>query len=201
MFTGIIQNQGTLTHFRRVGRALNLTITAAPIITTALKLGDSVAVNGACLTVVALATPAFTVNVMPESVTRTNLSQLRPGQSVNLERALAANGRLDGHFVLGHVDYQGTLLRQRRDQTALKLFFSLPAAYQTQLVEKGSVAVNGVSLTVVTVQATSFEIDLIPHSQQTTNLTQLKIGDAVNVETDILGKYMTKQNQLSGGSY
>ncbi|VDG20018.1 riboflavin synthase [Lactiplantibacillus mudanjiangensis] len=198
MFTGIVQTKGHVKQVQRQGQTLRLTITAADIVTPDLKLGDSIAVNGVCLTATQLATPDFTVEVMPESVRRTNLGQLRPGQLVNLERALAANGRLDGHFVLGHVDYLSQLIRRQVDQNAIKLFFKLPAAYQPYVVEKGSVAIDGVSLTIVTVTATSFEIDLIPHSQQATTLGSLKLGCAVNIETDVLGKYLVKQTQLKG---
>ncbi|CAJ1229921.1 riboflavin synthase [Lactiplantibacillus xiangfangensis] len=199
MFTGIVQTQGRVKKVRRQGQSLDLTITAGTITTPDFKLGDSLAVNGACLTAVTIAAPDVVVNVMPESVRRTNLGELRPGQLVNLERALAASARLDGHFVLGHVDYQGQLVRRQVDQTSLRLFFQLPAAYQALVVEKGSVAVDGVSLTVVAVTSTTFEIDLIPHSQHSTTLGCLKIGDHVNVETDILGKYITKQVRSERG--
>ncbi|MFC6180203.1 riboflavin synthase [Lactiplantibacillus daowaiensis] len=198
MFTGIVQTQGKVTQIQHQGQTLRLTITAPTIVTPDLKLGDSIAVNGACLTATTLTDSTFTVDVMPESVRRTNLGQLHPGQAVNLERALAANGRLDGHFVLGHVDYLSQLKRRQVDQNAIKLWFSLPAAYQALVVEKGSVAVDGVSLTVVAVTATSFEIDLIPHSRLITTLGALKIGAAVNIETDILGKYLAKQTQVEG---
>ena len=199
MFTGIVQTQGQVTQLKRQGQQLVLAITAGRITTPDLKIGDSIAVNGVCLTATQIAAPVVTVEVMPESVRRTMLGELRIGAVVNLERALAVSARLDGHFVLGHVDYRSQLVRRQVDQTALRLFFKLPARYRQLVVEKGSVAVDGVSLTVVKVTSTNFEIDLIPHSQQVTTLGQLKLGAHVNIETDIIGKYISQQAQLERG--
>lgn len=196
MFTGIIQTQGHVQHVTHRGETLTLQINAPQLITPTFKIGDSVAVNGACLTATQLTATTFTVDVMPESVRRTNLGSLKPDQAVNLERPLQANGYVDGHFVLGHVDYQGRLVKQQVDQNAMRLWFSLAQPYQAQLVEKGSVAVDGVSLTVVQVTADTFEVDLIPHTQQQTTLSHLKVDDPVNIETDILGKYMVRQRSL-----
>lgn len=193
MFTGIVKATGTVQQVTRQQQAMQLQITAPELVTPELWLGSSIAVNGACLTVTVTTATSFSVDVMPESVKRTNLGQLQVGQRVNLEPALTPKTTLDGHFVLGHVDYCGRLLRRQADQNAWRLFFELPATYQQLVVEKGSITVDGVSLTVVSVQEGQFEVDLIPHSQQVTTLGSLTVGTLVNVETDILGKYVVRQ--------
>lgn len=191
MFTGIVQTRGIVRQIDCRGKMLALKI-EAPAVMARLVVGASVAVNGACLTVTRRDDRVFTADVMPESVRRTNLGQLRLGQAVNIEPALTLQTGLDGHLVLGHVDYCGTVMRLQRDQTALRLWVSLPAAQRYQVVEKGSVTIEGVSLTVVAVSATAFEVDLIPHSQGVTTLGHLVVGRPVNVETDILGKYVAQ---------
>lgn len=198
MFSGIVQAKGRVSQCQRDALEMTLTITAPTIVTPTLKIGDSVAVNGICLTVTALQPDAFSVAVMPETTRRTNLGQMRVGAQVNLERALQVNGRLDGHIVQGHVDYCGQVQELVPDEHALRLLISLPADYQALVVPKGSIAVDGVSLTVVAVSASTFEVDLIPHSQDVTTLSALQIGDTVNVETDILGKYLARQVVLEG---
>lgn len=192
MFTGIIKTVGTVTTVRHLGQALRLTVNAPAVVTPTLPIGASIAINGTCLTVVTKTATDFSADVMPESVRRTNLGQLTAGAHVNVEPALKPEDGLDGHFVQGHVDYCGRFVRKQRDQNALRLWFSLPQAYQPNVVEKGAVAVDGVSLTVVAVNATEFEIDLIPHSQAVTTLSQLRPGAPVNIETDVIGKYVAK---------
>mgnify|MGYP001181826302 CR=1 FL=1 len=192
MFTGIVKTRGTVQTVQRRGDGLDLTVSAPSVVNDQLLIGASVAVNGTCLTVTAKQADAFTANVMAESIRRTNLGQLRPGQLVNVEPALTLSTGLGGHLVLGHVDYCGRLLRRMVTPSALRLWISLPTAYQSLVVEKGSVAVDGVSLTVVAVTATNFEIDLIPHSQAVTTLRHLTVGAPLNVETDILGKYVAR---------
>ena len=198
MFSEIVQAKGRVSQCQRDALEMTLTITAPTIVTPTLKIGDSVAVNGICLTVTALQPDAFSVAVMPETARRTNLGQIKVGSEVNLERALQVNGRLDGHIVQGHVDYCGQVQELVADEHALRVLISLPADYQALVVPKGSIAVDGVSLTVVAVTASTFEVDLIPHSQDVTTLSALQIGDAVNVETDILGKYLARQVVLEG---
>lgn len=193
MFTGIVKATGTVHTIQPHATGLTLQITAPTIVTPNLPIGASIAVNGTCLTVTKKTVTAFSADVMAETVRRTNLSQLRPGQSVNLEPALTATTGLDGHFVLGHVDYCGRLCQRIVTPSALRLFIELPATYRSLVVEKGSVAIDGVSLTVVNVSGTQFEIDLIPHSQQVTTLGALAVNTAVNVETDIIGKYVARQ--------
>ncbi|CAM3167059.1 riboflavin synthase [Lactiplantibacillus plajomi] len=192
MFTGIIKTVGTVTTVRHLGQALRLTVNAPAVVTPTLPIGASIAINGTCLTVVTKTATDFSADVMPESVRRTNLGQLTAGARVNVEPALKPEDGLDGHFVQGHVDYCGRFVRKQHDQNALRLWFSLPQAYQPYVVEKGAVAVDGVSLTVVAVNATEFEIDLIPHSQAVTTLSQLRPGAPVNIETDMIGKYVAK---------
>ncbi|EQM55515.1 riboflavin synthase subunit alpha [Lactiplantibacillus plantarum EGD-AQ4] len=198
MFSGIVQAKGRVSQCQRDALEMTLTIIAPTIVTPTLKIGDSVAVNGICLTVTALQSDAFSVAVMPETTRRTNLGQIKVGSEVNLERALQVNGRLDGHIVQGHVDYCGQVQELVADEHALRVLISLPADYQALVVPKGSIAVDGVSLTVVAVTASTFEVDLIPHSQDVTTLSALQVGDAVNVETDILGKYLARQVVLEG---
>lgn len=192
MFTGIIKGQGTVTAVTHRGDGLRLTVDAPAVVDERLLIGASIAVNGTCLTVITKNATRFTADVMAESVRRTNLGQLRAGQRVNVEPALAVTDRLDGHVVQGHVDYCGHLVRRLREPTAERLLISLPPEYQRLVVEKGAIAVDGVSLTVVAVSATSFEVDLIPHSRDMTILGQLAVGAPVNVETDILGKYVAR---------
>ena len=157
-----------------------------------LKLGDSVAVNGVCLTVTALRPGGFSADVMHETLDRSALSELRPGSAVNLERAMAANGRFGGHIVAGHVDGTGRITRLRRDDNAV--WYTLQAGPEVlrYVVEKGSVAVDGISLTVAQVGQDWFSVSVIPHTASATVLGQRRAGDRVNLECDIIGKYVEK---------
>ena len=198
MFSGIVQETGRVSQVQQRALEMTLTIAAPTIVTPSLKIGDSLAINGICLTVTALRPDEFSVAVMPETMRRTNLMALVVGSQVNLERALQLNDHLDGHIVQGHVDYCGRVQRCLPDAHARRLLISLPSEYRALVVTKGSVAVDGVSLTVVAVTDTTFEVDLIPHSQAVTTLSNLQVGDTVNVETDILGKYLAQQLALEG---
>ena len=157
-----------------------------------LKLGDSVAVNGVCLTVTALRPGGFSADVMHETLDRSALSELRPGSAVNLERAMAANGHFGGHIVAGHVDGTGRITRLRRDDNAV--WYTLQAGPEVlrYVVEKGSVAVDGISLTVAQVGQDWFSVSVIPHTASATVLGQRRAGDRVNLECDIIGKYVEK---------
>ena len=192
MFTGLIEEQGRVLTPPRNGK-LSL---AASKVTEGLSLGDSIAVNGVCLTVSAFSGQRFTADVMPETLHRSNLGELRTGSLVNLERALPATGRFGGHFVSGHIDGVGSLLSVRPVGNAL--IFSIRAAPELLrgIVEKGSVAIDGISLTVAAVGAADFTVSLIPHTRTVTNLGAKRIGSLLNIETDILGKYALK---LLGG--
>lgn len=194
MFTGIVQNVGTIAALSPVGETATIRI-ETPLTATS-RIGESVAVDGICLTITACDAAGFTTTVMPETVRRTNLAGLQAGDAVDLELALAADGRLDGHFVLGHVDQTTPLISRKREQNAVVLRFALPSESRRYVVAKGSVALNGVSLTITTVDATSFGVSLIPHTLDETVLGTLAVGDFVNVEYDILGKYLVRQQEV-----
>lgn len=193
MFTGLIEEQGRVLTPPRNGK-LSL---AASKVTEGLALGDSIAVNGVCLTVSAFFGQRFTADVMPETLHRSNLGELRTGSLVNLERALPATGRFGGHFVSGHIDGVGSLLSVRPEGNAL--IFSIRAAPELLrgIVEKGSVAIDGISLTVVEVTETLFSVSVIPHTAAVTTLAGKRPGDRLNLETDMIGKYVLRALSLS----
>ena len=193
MFTGLIEEQGRVLTPPRNGK-LSL---AASKVTEGLALGDSIAVNGVCLTVSAFSGQRFTADVMPETLHRSNLGELRTGSLVNLERALPATGRFGGHFVSGHIDGVGSLLSVRPEGNAL--IFSIRAAPELLrgIVEKGSVAIDGISLTVVEVTETLFSVSVIPHTAAVTTLAGKRPGDHLNLETDMIGKYVLRALSLS----
>ena len=194
---------GVIRAIRRGARSAVLSIGAAAVLSD-LKLGDSVAVNGVCLTVTSLRPGGFSADVMHETLDRSALSELRSGSAVNLERAMAANGRFGGHIVAGHVDGTGRITRLRRDDNAV--WYTLQAGPEVlrYVVEKGSVAVDGISLTVAQVGQDWFSVSVIPHTASATVLGQRRAGDRVNLECDIIGKYVEKllrpaQGQLPEG--
>lgn len=192
MFTGIIEEVGAVS--RRSGAELTL---MAKTVREDLQLGDSVAVDGACLTVAALLPDAFVVQVSPESFSRTTLGQLRPGHAVNLERAMRADGRLGGHFVLGHVDGVGRI-ESVRDMGEFSLWrFRAPDEVARYLVPKGSIAIDGISLTVVDPERDRFSVAIIPVTLRHTTLGTKGSGDAVNMEADLIGKHIF--HYLKGG--
>lgn len=193
MFTGLIEEQGRVLTPPRNGK-LSL---AASKVTEGLALGDSIAVNGVCLTVSAFSGQRFTADVMPETLHRSNLGELRIGSLVNLERALPATGRFGGHFVSGHTDGVGSLLSVRPEGNAL--IFSIRAAPELLrgIVEKGSVAIDGISLTVVEVTETLFSVSVIPHTAAVTTLAGKRPGDRLNLETDMIGKYVLRALSLA----
>jgi riboflavin synthase len=191
MFTGIIEELGRVRSLRRTGISFSLEVEAHRIL-EGTRVGDSVATNGVCLTVTRLSEEGFTADVMPETVHRTALGRLVPGSRVNLELAMALGDRLGGHLVSGHVDAVARLARRVADETALRLTFEADAALLRHVVEKGSVAVNGVSLTVTGVDASTFSVSLIPLTQGETNLTDLRVGDEVNIESDMIIKYVER---------
>lgn len=193
MFTGLIQEQGRISRIVKHQHNIKLTCKASRKLLADYKIGDSMAINGVCLTCVAKAGDAFTVDVMPETFRRTIFSESRVGDLVNLELAMSANARFEGHLVTGHVDGVSTLVQKKSDETALVLSFAFPKELEGQIVGQGSIAVNGVSLTVVSVKSGQFSVSLIPHTAEETNLASLKKGDKVNIETDILVKYMQAQ--------
>ena len=185
MFTGIVQEVGTI-----VAVPAGKLVIGGGNILDGLETGASVAVNGVCLTATAIGADSFTVDTVPETLRRSNLGQLRPGSRVNLERALTLSGELGGHIVQGHVDATGTLISTRPEGPAVILRFQAPPEVMKYVVEKGFIAVDGTSLTVVDRDATSFSVSVIPLTQTLTILLDKKTGDQVNLEADIIGKYV-----------
>ncbi len=185
MFTGIVEEVGTVAAVREGG----LAIRAATVLSDA-HVGDSICINGVCLTVTAIKGDTFTVDTVPETLRRSNLGDLRAGDPVNLERALLPSTRMGGHFVQGHIEGTGTLVEQRPDGDAWLLRFEVPPELARYIVEKGFIAVDGISLTVVSRDAHSFVVTVIPFTRTHTNLGTRTVGDRVNLETDILAKYV-----------
>jgi len=197
MFTGIIEETGQVASITPGRHAIRLVVQSART-GHGLRSGDSVAVNGACLTVVKVGRQAsrkrtrLDFDLLRETWRRTNLQFVRAGSLVNLERPLRADGRLDGHFVTGHVDGLGRITRWERSGSDHVLEIAAPASVRRYLVEKGSIAVDGISLTVAALTARGFRIWIIPHTWEVTSLRQRQVGDAVNLEADILGKFVEK---------
>ena len=191
MFTGIIEEIGAIRSIRRGTRSAVLSIGAETVLAD-LKTGDSVAVNGVCLTATSVDGGGFTADVMHETLRRSSLGALIPGSPVNLERAMAADGRFGGHIVSGHIDGTGTIAETRRDDNAVWYTVSAAPALLRHIVEKGSIAIDGISLTVAAVTDQDFSVSIIPHTGAQTTLLDRKAGDTVNLETDILGKYVAR---------
>ena len=191
MFTGIVEELGTVRRIQKGSHSAILEIEAREILSD-LKLGDSVAVNGVCLTVIALHGRGFSADVMHETINRSSLIQLKSGSHVNLERAMAANGRFGGHIVAGHVDGMGTILSITRDDTAIWYTVKAEPPVMRYIIEKGSITIDGISLTVARVDRESFAVSVIPHTQKVTILGERRVGDLVNLENDMIGKYVEK---------
>lgn len=197
VFTGLILEKGKILRIKHMGQTIKLTCQASRQLLEDYQIGDSMAINGVCLTAVEKANQQFTVDIMPETFQRTTFSRLKINDEVNLERALPYNGRLEGHLVAGHVDGVTRLREKRVQENALVLTFDLPKEFQGEIISQGSIAINGVSLTVTQVVATNFSISLIPHSRKQTNLGELMRGEYVNFETDMLWKYVKAQLSIS----
>lgn len=191
MFTGIVEEMGTIKSIRKGSHSAVLEI-QAKVVLEDIHLGDSIAVNGVCLTATSFSPTSFTADVMHETLNRSSLANLRPGSRVNLERAMAANGRFGGHIVAGHVDGVGTVLQTRKDDNAIWYTIGAGPEVLRYVVEKGSITIDGISLTVAKVTDSSFSISAIPHTVAVTVLQDRKPGDTVNLETDIIGKYVEK---------
>ncbi|MFO7540199.1 MAG: riboflavin synthase [Chloroflexota bacterium] len=191
MFTGIIEEIGTVIRLQRTGDGYDLAIRARTVLADT-RLGDSIAVDGVCLTVTHLGTDSFTVGLSPETRVRTNLTRLRAGTAVNLERSLTPSSRLGGHFVQGHIDGTGTIGHLRREADALWLTVTTDPDLLRYVVNKGYIALDGVSLTVVKVEANSFTVQLVAYTQAQVTLPAKKLGDLLNIEVDVLGKYVEK---------
>ncbi|KNZ41785.1 riboflavin synthase [Acetobacterium bakii] len=191
MFTGIIEEIGKITAIQKAGKSSKLGIWG-DIIFDDLKIGDSVAVNGVCLTVSAFGNKNFTADVMSESLERSELGKLKPGSFVNLERAMPANGRFGGHMVSGHIDGTGTITKMEKDENAVWVTVKAEKRILKYIIEKGSIAIDGISLTVAKLDDTSFSVSLIPHTGQQTTLLTKKVGEGVNLENDSVGKYIER---------
>ncbi|MBN2095883.1 riboflavin synthase [Candidatus Peregrinibacteria bacterium] len=187
MFTGIIETTGTIAQ-----KTDTQLMVEAPAIVTNLKKGSSIAVDGVCLTVTELSDSGFSADFMPETAQKTIIGNYKKGAQVNLELPMPANGRFEGHMVTGHVEEAGEIIDIRPDGNAHILTIRMPERLMKYVAEKGSVTINGISLTVISVSDNDFTVSIIPHTWEVTNLSLLKTGDQVNLETDILAKYLEK---------
>lgn len=199
MFTGIIEQIGTVKSIVKGDKSAKLTIQANQIFTD-LKLGDSVAVNGVCLTVSNLDGELFEADTMAETLNRTDLGTLKSGSKVNLERAMSVNDRFGGHIVSGHIDGTGTITNTKRNDNAIEITISTTRKITRYIVEKGSVAIDGISLTVVKVWDDHFQVSVIPHTGKSTTLLNKSAGSTVNIENDIVGKYIERFCTVSNTS-
>lgn len=194
MFTGIIETLGTIQELKKEKDNIHITIDAA--ITTELKIDQSVAHNGICLTVVAIKDTSYTVTAIDETIKKTNLGEWREGDLVNLERAMKLGDRLDGHIVQGHVDQTGTCISIQETNGSWLYTFEYDAKLSNITIEKGSITVNGVSLTVVNSKKNHFSVAIIPYTHEHTNFKDFKVGSKINLEFDVIGKYVSRLNQL-----
>ncbi len=197
MFSGIVEELGTVRDVRLEGEPKQIVFGASQALEDA-RIGDSIAVNGVCLTVESMSTDAFAAGVMPETLRRTNLGELKPGDTVNLERSLAPTGRIGGHFVQGHVDATGEVRELHADGAALVVKIAVPAQVSRYMVEKGYITVDGASLTVVEAAPDWFTVSLVYHTQEHITLSRKQPGERVNLEVDIIAKYVERLVQAGG---
>jgi riboflavin synthase len=195
MFTGIIEETGVIQDLRFLATEAVLTV-ASKVIPPSLKIGDSISINGVCLTATGVGTDQFRCDISSETLQRSTFRKAKKGTLVNLERSLMVGDRLGGHFVLGHVDDLGRLVGKISSGEGYTISIDFPQRLERYLVHKGSIAVNGISLTISVLGKESFSVAVIPHTYRSTNLSQLMIGDSVNLEVDILGKYFERFFQL-----
>ncbi|WP_409304338.1 riboflavin synthase [Peribacillus sp. SCS-155] len=194
MFTGIIEDIGTVSSISSSGQSMQLTINSEKIVED-VHLGDSISVNGVCLTVTHFTNHAFTVDVMPETVKDTSLKMLKSGSPVNLERAMSPSGRFGGHFVSGHIDGTGTIVKKERKDNAVYYSIQLDEDLIKYCIPKGSIAIDGTSLTIFRIEGGTVTVSLIPLTHQDTVLGRKNAGDIVNIENDMIGKYIIHQAQ------
>ena len=197
MFTGIVEETGVIRRLDIKGKSGTIEIKADKVL-EGTKVGDSIAVNGICLTVTSMTQEFFTADVMAETVRRSSLKSASAGDRVNLERAMAADGRFGGHIVSGHIDGTGTIADMRREENAIWIRIKAAPEILDLIVEKGSICIDGISLTVAAVTDNDFSVSVIPHTLDVTILADKKPGDTVNLENDIVGKYVQKLMGLSG---
>ena len=191
MFTGIVEETGVIKLISMQGNSGSIAIKARKVLNKTL-VGDSIAVNGICLTVTSLQADGFTADVMPETIRRSSLKNAKPGQKVNLERAMSADGRFGGHIVSGHIDGTGTIAEMTNEGNAIWVKIKADKSILNLVVEKGSICIDGISLTVAKVTDFDFSVSVIPHTGQETTLLTKKISDEVNLENDVIGKYVQK---------
>lgn len=191
MFTGLIEEMGTVLTSICGTNSGEISIKANRVLTDT-KIGDSIAVNGVCLTVTKLLNNGFTADVMPETFRRTNLGNLKNGDLVNLERAMPAYGRFGGHIVSGHIDGTGHIQEIKKEENAVWVRITADECILQLIVEKGSITIDGISLTVASVSSDSFQVSIIPHTGSETTLLKKKVGDLVNLENDMIGKYVKR---------
>ena len=194
MFTGLVEEKGNVVSIDPInnGAAVELTV-AANVVHADAKIGDSIAINGCCLTVIKIDGGQLSFEAGSETLSRTNLGNLETGSPVNLERALAVGQRMGGHYVSGHIDVLATVDQRNEDGQWAEFWFRVPSEWTKQMANKGSVAIDGISLTLVEVQAERFSVALIPHTLAATTLGDRNVGDTVNIETDLLAKYVQQQ--------
>jgi riboflavin synthase len=189
MFTGLIEETGKVKSINRKGNSLSIEVEAEKILEDT-KIGDSIAINGVCLTVVSIKDRSFSFDVSKETLDRSNFKQIKIGEVVNLERALKVSDRLGGHIVQGHVDTTGKIIQITPLGEHTAFVIEIPERYTHFIVEKGSIAVDGISLTINSIEKNRFSLNIIPHTLEETNLKYRKVGDTVNIEFDIIGKYV-----------
>jgi riboflavin synthase len=192
MFTGIIQAQGTISAIERTGGDVRLSVRSTGLPFSSYEVGESIAVNGACLTATALRSDGFDTDVSVETLTVTALANLAVGASVNLEPSLGLGDRLGGHLVSGHVDCVGTIVSVSNDARSIRLGVEIPAEFARYVARKGSVCVDGVSLTINEVSGNTFDLNIIPHTAETTTIGDYAVGSTVNIEVDLLARYVER---------
>ncbi|MCR3955558.1 MAG: riboflavin synthase [Gudongella sp.] len=191
MFTGIIEEIGSVKAIMKSAKGARISIDARKVLED-VKLGDSICTNGVCLTVTDFSDSNFTVDVMAETIRRSNLGVLSPGAKVNLERAMKASDRFGGHIVSGHIDGTGKIIDLQKEDNAVWVTISAESEVLKYIISKGSIAIDGISLTVAYVDDSSFKASIIPHTKEETTLLRKQVGDAVNLECDLVGKYIEK---------
>ena len=197
MFTGIIEGLGTIAGISPQGQGKRIKV-ISDFDLTGSKIGDSIAVNGACLTAVTIDTKSFEADLSPETVTMTTFNRISNGDRVNLERALRFSDRLDGHLVSGHIDGTGIITDRKKSDAAVIITIEAPESLSRYFIQKGSVAIDGVSLTINRCLNNRFEVSIIPHTSKLTTITSRNIKDSVNIETDIIGKYVERFTNITG---
>ena len=191
MFTGIIEGLGTIIEIRSQGQGKRFSFNA-DFVLEKTKIGDSISVSGVCLTVITIHDKWFQVDVSPETLARTTFGRAKIGDRVNLERALQLSGRIDGHLVSGHIDGMGTIKQKQNKGNAVIVGIGVPESFSRYMIKKGSIAVDGISLTINNCDRGSFEVSIIPHTAKMTTMAISRVGDSVNIETDMIGKYVER---------